>query len=180
MNAMNTATRNASERINHLKQSAATFWNERNKREQNMLSVGIAAVVLALIYAVLLDPAMSGRKDLEKKLPALRQQSAEVQSLAREAQALGQKTAAPPPAVTRESIESALSAKGLKAQNVAVSGELVKAQLNGASFAALTEWLTEMQRTMRLSVLDANIEAQPQIDVVNASLTLRQQRGDAQ
>jgi general secretion pathway protein M len=170
----------AAERINHLKQSAATFWNERNKREQNMLAAGIAAIVIALIYAVLLDPAMSGRKDLEKKLPALRQQAAEVQALAREAQALGQKAAAPPPALTRESVESSLAAKGLKTQNLAVSGELVKAQLNGASFAAITDWLTEMQRTMRLSVLDANIEAQQQVDIVNANLTLRQQRGDNQ
>lgn len=170
----------ANERITQLKQGAAAFWNERNKREQNMLAAGIAAVVIALIYVVLLDPAMSGRKDLERKLPALRQQSAEVQALAREAQSLGQKTAAPPPAVTREAMESSLAAKGLKAQNLAVTGELVKAQLNGASFAAITDWLTEMQRTMRLSVLDANIEAQQQVDIVNASLTLRQQRSDSQ
>jgi general secretion pathway protein M len=168
------------ERINHLKQSAATFWNERNKREQNMLAIGIAAVVLALIYMVLLDPAMSGRKDLQKKLPALRQQSAEVQSLAREVQATGQKSVAPPPALTRESVESSLTSKGLKPQNLAVTGELVKAQLNGASFSAITDWLTDVHRTMRLTVLDANIEAQQQVDVVNANLTLRQQRSDAQ
>ena len=168
------------ERINHLKQSAATFWNERNKREQNMLAVGIVAVVLALIYIVLLDPAMSGRKDLAKKLPALRQQSAEVQSLARDVQAMGQKSAAPPPALTREGVESSLTSKGLKPQNLAVTGELVKAQLNGASFSAITDWLTDAQRTMRLTVLDANIEAQQQVDIVNANLTLRQQRSDAQ
>lgn len=171
---------NATERINHLKQNAATFWNGRNKREQNMLAVGIAAVLIALIYALLLDPAMSGRKDLEKKLPALRQQSAEVQSMAREVQAMGQKSAAPPPALTRESVESSLASKGLKPQNLAVTGELIKAQLNGASFSAITDWLTEIQRTMRVSVLDANIEAQQQVDVVNANLTLRQQRSDAQ
>ena len=60
------------------------------------------------------------------------------------------------------------------------TGELVKAQLNGASFSAITDWLTDAQRTMRLTVLDANIEAQQQVDIVNANLTLRQQRSDAQ
>lgn len=171
---------NKSERINILKQQAAAFWNERNKREQNMLAAGIAVVVISLFYMLLINPAMSGRSDLEKKLPALRQQSAEVQTLAREAQALGSKVAAPPPAVTRESIEASLNGKGLKAQNLAVTGELIKVQFNGASFAAIAEWLGELQRNLRVTVLDANVEAQTQADIVNGTFTLRQQRGDAE
>lgn len=167
---------NASQRFNAWKQQAAVFWNERNKREQNMLAAGIAVVAIALIYMLLLDPAMSGRSALEKKLPALRQQSAEVQDLAREAQALGSKTAAPPSAVTRESLETSLSGKGLKAQNLAVTGELIKVQFNGASFAAMIDWLAELQRNARVTVLDAKVEAQAQADIVNGSFTLRQQR----
>lgn len=171
---------NASERINAWKLQATVFWNERNKREQNMLAAGIAVVVITLIYMLLLDPAMSGRSDLAKKLPALRQQSAEVQELAREAQALGSKTTAPAPAVTRESLDASLAGKGLKAQNLAVTGELIKVQFNGASFAAIVDWLSELQRSARVTVLDANVEAQAQADIVNGSFTLRQQRSDAE
>lgn len=173
MNALNA-------RMNGFKQSLSTFWSERNKREQNMLAAAVAVVVLGLVYALLIDPAVSGRADLEKKLPALRQQAAEVRALSREASALGSKTAAPPAAMTRESIETSLARKGLKAQSVTVSGELAKLQLSGASFSSITEWLADVQKTARMSVVEAVMEAQQQPDTVNANLTLRQQRGDAQ
>lgn len=170
---------NAATQLSGLKTSLSTFWNARNKREQNMLLAAIAVVVVGLIYVLLIDPALSGRADLEKKLPALRQQAAEVQSLAKEAGALSGKASTPPPAITRESIEASLERKGLKAQSVSLTGELAKVQLNGVSFSSTVEWLTEMQRTSRVSVVDAIVEAQSQPDTVNASLTLRQQRGES-
>ncbi len=163
--------------MNGLMQALSAFWNERNQRERNMLTAAAAVIVLGLLYALLIDPAIGGRADLAKKLPALRQQAAEVQALAKDAASLTTQNAAPPPVVSKESIESSLARKGLKAQNVAMTGEMAKLQLNGVSFAATVDWLNEMQRTARLSVVDANIEAQAQIDTVNATLTLRQQRG---
>lgn len=166
-------------RAGGMKQTLSTFWNERNKREQNMLAVAIVVVVFGLLYALLIDPALSGRSDLEKKLPGLRQQAAEVQALSKEASGMGAKTSTtPPPAMTRESIETSLSKKGLKAQSVTVSGELAKVQLSGVPFSATTEWLTDIQKNARMSVVEAVVETQQQPDSVNANLTLRQQRGD--
>lgn len=167
-------------RMGEMKQALSAFWNERNKREQNMLVAAAAVIVLGLAYALLIDPALSGRADLAKRLPALRQQAAEVQALSKEASALGGRTSTPPPAMTRESIETSLARKGLKAQSVTVSGELAKLQLNGVPFSSMMEWLTEMQKSARLSVAEAVVEAQQQPDTVNANLTLRQQRGDNQ
>lgn len=170
-------------RTGGMKQSLSAFWSERNKREQNMLAAAAVVIVLGLLYVLFIDPALSGRADLEKKLPQLRQQAAEVQALSKEAAALGGKTSAstaPPPAMTRESIETSLSRKGLKAQNVSVSGELAKLQLNGVPFSATAEWLAEVQKTARMSVVEAVVEAQQQPDMVNANLTLRQQRGENQ
>jgi general secretion pathway protein M len=167
--------------VNGWKQTVSTFWGERNQRERNMLSVAMIVVVLGLFYMLLIDPALSGRKDLEKKLPALRQQAAEVQAMAKEASGLAGKTAAPVTTVTKESLEASLARKGLKAQSVSVTGEIVKVQLSSASFAGTIDWLNEMQRTARLSVVDANIDSQAQPDTVNAILTLRLQRsGQAQ
>ncbi|MGH8810205.1 MAG: type II secretion system protein GspM, partial [Noviherbaspirillum sp.] len=146
----------------------------------NMLSAALAVVVLGLIYALLIDPALAGRTDLEKKLPAMRQQAAEVQALAKEASGLGATgtgTSAPPP-ISKESIESSLSRKGLKAQSVSLSGDLAKVQLSGVPFTATVDWLNEMQKTARLSVTDATVEAQTQADTVNATVSLRQQRGE--
>lgn len=160
-------------KVNGLKQAVSTFWGERNQREQAMLSVAMLVIVLGLFYMLLIDPAMSGRQDLEKKLPALRQQAAEVQAMAKEASGLAGKTAAPPATVTKESLEASLARKGLKPKSVSLTGEIVKVQLASASFAGTIEWLDEMQRTARLSVVDANFDAQEQPDSVNATLTLR-------
>lgn len=171
---------NAATQINGFRQTLSRFWSERNKREQNMLLAAVVVVVFGLIYALLIDPALSGRTDLEKKLPALRQQAAEVQALTKETAGFTGKTAPPPPAMTRESIETSLERHGLRAQNVALTGEMVKIQLNDMPFSATVEWLGEMQRTARVSVVDAIVEAKDQPDTVNASLTLRQQRGDVQ
>lgn len=167
-------------RVKGSRQALSVFWGQRNPRERRMLTVAVVVVAAGLIYALLIDPALSGRAELEKRLPPLRQQAAEVQSLAKEASALAGKTAAPPPAMTRQGIEASLSRKGLKAQNVSVSGELTKVQLNGVPFSATAEWLGELQKTARMSVVEAVVEAQEQPDVVNANLTLRQQRGDGQ
>lgn len=169
---------NAVNQLNGLKQSLSAFWSERNKRERNMLLAAGAVVALGLAYTLLIDPALSGRSELEEKLPALRQQAAEVRALAREASALRTKAATPVPVMTRESIEASLARRGLKPQSATVSGELARLQFSDVSFASLIDWLGEMQRTARLSVAEANIEALAEQDRVNASLTLRQQRSE--
>ncbi|WP_019142116.1 type II secretion system protein GspM [Noviherbaspirillum massiliense] len=161
-----------------LKQSFSTFWSERNRRERNLLLVAMVVVVVGLFYVLLIDPALSGRKDLEKKLPAMRQQSAEIRAMAQEASALSGKAAAPVPPITRESLDASLARNGLKAQSVLVTGELAKIQLSSVSFAGLVGWLEEMQKSARLTVLDANIDALAQADTVNATLSLRQQRSE--
>lgn len=163
--------------LNTLKQNLATFWSERNKREQNLLLAAIVVIVIGLFYLLLIDPALSGRKDLEKKLPALRQQAAEVQALSREVGEQSGRTTASVPPVTRESLESSLNGKGLKPQSVAMTGgDTARVQLNEVSFSSLIDWLSDMQKGARLSVIDANIEARAKPDTVNATLTLRQQR----
>lgn len=164
--------------MNGLKQTLMAFWEQRNQRERRMLIAAIAAVLAALFYMLLIDPAISGRGDLEKKLPVLRQQLAELQSLSKEATALSGKAAAAPAAtVTRESIEASLARRGLKPQSVSLTGEIAKVQLPSASFAGLVDWLEETQRTARMSVVEANVEALTEADMVKATLTLRQQGG---
>jgi general secretion pathway protein M len=170
MNAMGT--------LNGVKRSVSTFWSERNQRERNMLAAAMAVIVLGLIYVLLIDPALSGRKDLRTKLPAMRQQAAEVQAMAKEASALSETGATPVAAATRGSIEASLTRKGLKPQSVVMTGELAKVQLSSVPFSGIVEWLDEMQKISRLSVVDANINALAQADMVNATLTLRQQRSE--
>ena len=160
--------------LNQSKQSLSEFWMARDARERAMLAAAATAAALGLFYALLIDPAVTGRSQLNKNLPELRQQVALLQALSKEAAALSGKAASPVPALSEESIKTTLAGKGLKPQSVTLSGDLAKVQLASASFADTLAWLDDMQKTARLSVVDASIVALPQPDMVNATLTLRQ------
>lgn len=170
--------KNATAKLGEVKKSFATFWEARNRRERNMLIAASVVVVIGLFYALFIDPAVSGRENLQKRLPVLRQQAAELQALAKDTATLSAKASASVPAVTRETLEASLTARGMKPQNVAMTGELAKVQLASVSFAGTMGWLDEMQRSARLTVVDANVEALAQPDTVNATFTLRQQKGE--
>lgn len=150
-----------------------TFWQERDARERKILSIAGALLMLALVYLLLLNPPLMGRAQLDKSLPQLRLQAAELQSLAATAAQLAQQPPAPLVPVTREGIDAALARNNLKAQSVLLTGDMLKVQFTNASFAALVNWLDEQQRSARLVVTDAAIDVQPALDTVNATLTLR-------
>lgn len=161
--------------LNQSRQSFTEFWAARNVRERAMLAAATAVVALALIYATMIDPALTGRQHLNGYLPVLRQQVAQMQALSREVSALSGISATPVTVMTRESIEAALARKGLKPQSVMLTGDLVKVQLTAASFNGTLGWLDDMQKTALLSVVDANIVALDKADTVDVTLTLRQQ-----
>lgn len=164
---------NAATKLGGLRQSGMQFWQERNSRERLMLGIGLVVIVFALFYLLLIDPALSGRQELAKRLPVLRQQVAEVQQLARQVPEQSEAAAAPPP-MTRESLEAMLNAKGLQAKSVAVTGELAKVQFAAAPFSGIVSWLDDLRATARVTVVDAAITSQDKIDTVDATLTLRQ------
>lgn len=154
--------------------SFAEFWSARDARERTLLGVAALVVTFGLGYAVLIGPALSGRDQLNKNLPVLRQQVAQMRALSKQAALLALKPAVPPIAMSRESVEAALARNGLKAKNVLLNGDFAKVQLSSVSFANMLYWLDDMQKTSRLSVTDANIVALTQPDMVNATITLRQ------
>lgn len=156
----------------------AEFWQARNERERKQLALALAVALFALVYMVLIEPAYLGRQQMKKNLPALRQQAAELQALSKDAVVLANVTVPMAPDMTREGVEAAIARAGMSPQNVAVTGNLAKVQLSSVSFAAMVTWLDEMQKSSRISVLDANITAQAQRDTVNATLTLRQQKSE--
>ena len=172
------ATRNNTSGMNPaaLKEAGLAFWEARKPSERNALIVGAIVIVAALLYALVIAPAIDGRRQLQTALPSLRQQAAELQLLSQTALQLGDASAAPAPAPTRESVESSLRDRGLKAQSVVVEGGLVRLQFTSASFSTLLEWLSEARNTAQLAVADANIVAQAAADTVDATVTLRQQK----
>lgn len=157
-----------------LQLSLASFWMERNARERKQIGLALSVAACGLFYMLFIGPALSGRAQLAKSLPDLRLQAAELRNLSKQAVSLSAITAAPVSAMSKESIEAALASKGLKPQSVAMAGDVAKVQLSAVSFAGLLDWLDEMQKTARITVVDASIVAQAQTDIVNATLTLRQ------
>lgn len=156
------------------RQTFAEFWAARDARERAMLAIAALVVAFGLVYALLVGPALSGRDSLNKNLPLLRQQVAQMQALSKQAAALSVKPAVPPTAMSKENIEAALARNGLKPQSVLLTGDFAKVQLASVSFSATMDWLDDMQQTALLSVADANIVALPKPDMVNATFTLRQ------
>ena len=165
--------------FNRLRDTAATFWRDRSTRERKQLLLMAGVIVLALLYLLLVAPALSGRAQLRKSLPELRQKSADMQQLVRDAAVLSINIAPPPTLLSKDSMDAALGAHGLKAQSIVVTEDVVRIQLTIASFTALVGWLADMQKTARLSVIDASIGAQSTADSVNATLTLRQQKSES-
>lgn len=164
--------------LNQSRQSFAEFWAVRDARERTMLGMAALVVSFGLAYALLIDPAINGRDQLNKNLPVLRQQVAQLQALSKEAAALSGKSAAPSIAMSKENIEAALARNGLKPQSVILTGDFAKVQLTAVSFASTLNWLDDMQRTALISVIEANIVAQAQPDMVNATITLRQPKNE--
>lgn len=156
---------------------ADAFWQARNAQERRTLSIGGAVLGAALFYALLIGPAMDGRSKLQKDLPQLHQQAAEMQALALEASALKSQVAALPPPMSRETLNTSLAAQGLTAQSVSVTGEYARLQLNGVPFPALLAWLDAQRHAARITVQEASMTAQSSAGMVDATLTLRQGGG---
>jgi general secretion pathway protein M len=164
------------------RQSFSEFWMARNARERAILAVAALVVAFGLAYVLLIAPAVAGREQLNKNLPQLRQQAAWMQALSKEAAMLSGKaglavtgnSAAPLIVISKENIEAALARNGLKAESIMLNGDFVKVLLAASSFSGTLTWLDDMQKTALFSVVDANIVALAQPDLVNATFTLRQ------
>jgi general secretion pathway protein M len=70
------------------RERATALWLARTEQERRFLAIGGAVVLAALLYLLLVDPAIEGRAQLRRQLPQLRQQAAELQAMAQEAATL--------------------------------------------------------------------------------------------
>ena len=59
-----------------------------------------------------------------------------------------------------------------------LTGEFAKVQMASTSFGGLIDWLDDAQKTARLSVVEASITALPAVGMVDANITLRQQKSE--
>jgi general secretion pathway protein M len=161
----------------NLKSQLALAWMARTEQERKFLTIGGAAVLGALVYILFISPAVTGRAQLEKSLPQLRQDAAQLRSMAIEAGELSRQPPAAGAPMSREGLTASLTLLGLTAQSVTMTGEFAKVQFSAVPFASLVTWLDGQRRDGRISVQDANISAQGEGGKVDATVTLRQEPG---
>ncbi|EZP38593.1 type II secretion system protein M [Janthinobacterium sp. TB1-E2] len=160
-------------------QNLQAFWTERTQQERKLLAIGGVVAGLALVYAVFFEPAWTGRIALQKSLPELRQNAAQLQALAREAGELARQAPVQVAPMARESLDASLKARGLAPQSLSLTGEYARVQLTGVPFASVMLWLDGLRREGRVAVQEAKITAQGKAGLVDASLTLHQSPGAA-
>ena len=154
-----------------LQNTWSQFWEARQERERTTLQLAALFLVLTLIYLIGIEPALTGRETVRKSLPVLHQQAAQMQQMAQELASL------PSPEnrreVTRELVETALAANGLKAQTLSVSNGIVRAQLANATMSGLQAWLLQLQTSAGLFVDEIKITG-IEAGQVSVTLALRQ------
>ena len=163
------------DKINGYRAAADAWWAARTEQEQRMLAVGGIVLALGLVWGVLIDPALSGRARLQKELPQLNQQVAELQALAGEATQLAAQPPVQPQPLSKDGVAARLQAAGLATQNLAVTGDYIKVEFKGVQFAGLVTWLDAMRREQRVVVQEGSMTQQGPAGQVDANLTLRQE-----
>lgn len=167
----------AASSIGQIRERLAVAWLARTEQERKFLTIGAAVAALLVVYALFVGPALAGRARLEKELPQLRQQDAQLRAMALEAGELARQPAVQVAPMTRESLSASLLALGITPTSLAMTGEFARVQLSGVAFANLVGWLDAQRRENRIAVQDAAIGAKEPAGQVDATLTLRQDAG---
>jgi general secretion pathway protein M len=160
---------------NQLREQFNVAWQGRTEQERRFLTIGGAVAAAVILWAALIDPAVSGRKALEKSLPQMRQQAAELQAMALEASRLKSTPAAQATPMSRESLAASLAARGIKPESLVVTGEFVKLQVKDVAFANLAAWLVEQRQVSQIGVQELALTGQDdKPGIADGTLTLRQ------
>lgn len=160
-----------------LLQTTTHAWNARTAREQHFLLGAGVTIAVTLFYLILIGPALQGRAQLQRSLPQLRMQAAQLRALADTATILPV-AADTTSMLSRQKLEGTLRQHGLKAQNVSISGDGVRLQFDDVPFAQLLDCLRTLQKTQQLVVADAALNAKDKAGMVSATLQLNRQKDE--
>jgi general secretion pathway protein M len=149
----------------------AAFWNERAPRERAVLALLGAIVLLALLYLMLVEPAVAGIKRLERGLPQVRSQTAQLDALLADVKALKARpqVATVSAAEARGALDKSLATAGLKAARIVpLSDGDLQLTFANVPYAAWSVWLAGIERELGARAISvvANSNGTPgQVDV---------------
>ncbi|AOJ11718.1 type II secretion system protein GspM [Burkholderia mayonis] len=142
-----------------LNETLTQFWEGRTAREKLLLGWGGAALVVVIAYSVLWSPAQEGRAQIQRQLPTMRHELAEMTAQANEARSLAAAAqgVAPTGIALKDALTASLSDHGLAAAAPQIVGGGVQIQLKNASFPAWTQWLDDVRRQFKAQVVEAHV-----------------------
>jgi general secretion pathway protein M len=150
------------------------WWLGLARRERAMTAAAAGFALLALLYFVAVEPAWKARARLQAEMPRLREQVAELESLAREAKQLKSRgVAAESAGAAKGALEQSLARANVGAVRVTVIDE--RRLLVSAKAVPVTQWLAwveEAARESRLRIATAQIARTAARGVVDAEATL--------
>lgn len=154
-----------------------SFWQQRNAKERRLLSVATVLVLLAVIYWMFINPAMSNKAKLEVSIPQLRLQVSEMAAMSTQYAQIATAMTENIEPISREVLDASLMRKGIKTQSLSASDDIVRLQISSVAYSVIMEWILEMQKAARLTVEDAKLTALPEKGQVAVVLTMKQQKG---
>jgi general secretion pathway protein M len=138
------------------------LWNERAPRERLVLAALGVVILLTLVYLILVEPAWTGIRQLERSLPQTRAQAGQLDALLGEVKTL---KARPPvatvgPSEVRSAVEKSLGGAGLKASRIAAlaDGDLQIGFAN-VPYAQWAGWLANIERELGARALRVTANA---------------------
>ncbi|WP_412022744.1 type II secretion system protein GspM [Burkholderia cepacia] len=144
-----------------LNQTLAQFWGERSQREKMLLGWGGAVLAVVIAYSVLWAPAQEGRARIQRELPTMRRELAQMTAQENEAKSLtaAAQGVAPTGLALKDALTASLSDHGLQGAQVQIVGNGVQVQMKNVSFPAWTQWLDDARRQFKVQVGEAHATA---------------------
>ena len=135
-------------------------WQTLSSREKTGLQAALLLLLGALVWLMLLKPALSVWQDHANAWTALEQQRQQMAALQSQAQALQKRT----PLSREEALKSlqALTRSAMPSAQVAAQNERVSVSFKAASATVLASWLQSARENAQVRVVDAQWQRTPE------------------
>lgn len=160
-----------------LQELKKTAWDSRPVRERRTLAAGAAVLAPVAAYFLLWQPAHDGIARLEKTLPLMRLQAAQMQRQAAEVDALRQRAqlALLNPSAMKTAIENSATLfqlRGAIESLDSVEPNGVRVNFSSVSYAKWLDWMRALQRDQHIRVDTLSVAPLQTEGMVKISATL--------
>ena len=137
-------------------QALRTHWAGLAPREQAMVAAAAAVVALALVWWIVLGPAVTTLREAEAQHRALDAQLQQMRRLQAQARAM-QAQPRQPQAESMRQLESAIRQQLGTSARYSIAGDRVTVNLTNAPAPALAQWLAQVRANARAIASEARL-----------------------